>query len=88
MFKFNKNGNKASAMEQLAVDASQPPSAGQKSSRRTTSLLNLFMSNPQGKKTTNTQNIYTFNSHLLPAATLGQDQGEKILWLFIYHRLS
>jgi hypothetical protein len=65
MFKFNKNGNKASAMEQPAVDAPQPPSAGQKSSRRTTSLLNLFMSNSQGKKyNKNTENIYTFNSRV------------------------
>lgn len=45
-FKFNKNGNKATAMD-------PPPGASkdhqQKSSRRTTSLLNLFMSNSQGK---------------------------------------
>lgn len=60
MFKFNKNGNKAPALEQQAVD--QPPGSSakdqqQKSSRRTTSLLNLFMSNSQGKQHTH----YTFN---------------------------
>lgn len=51
MFKFNKNGNKATALEQQTVDP-PPPGASkeqQKSSRRTTSLLNLFMSNSQGK---------------------------------------
>ena len=50
-FKFNKNGNKATALDQQAVE--QPPGSSkeqQKSSRRTTSLLNLFMSNSQGKK--------------------------------------
>lgn len=58
MFKFNKNGNKATALEQQAV-VDQPPGASkeqQKSSRRTTSLLNLFMSNSQGK--TKTKFIY------------------------------
>lgn len=51
MFKFNKNGNKATALEQQTVDP-PPPGASkeqQKSSRRTSSLLNLFMSNSQGK---------------------------------------
>lgn len=51
MFKFNKNGNKATALDQPAAE--QPPGASkeqQKSSRRTTSLLNLFMSNSQGKQ--------------------------------------
>lgn len=52
--KFNKNGNKATSSEQQpsnetagAAGVSKEP---QKSSRRTTSLLNLFMSNSQGKK--------------------------------------
>lgn len=51
-FKFNKNGNKATALDQQAVEQPPPPGASkeqQKSSRRTTSLLNLFMSNSQGK---------------------------------------
>lgn len=57
MFKFNKNGNKATALDQHAVEQ-PPPGASkeqQKSSRRTTSLLNLFMSNSQGNQN---------NSHL------------------------
>lgn len=58
MFKFNKNGNKAPALDQPAAEP--PPGASkepqQKSSRRTTSLLNLFMSNSQGK-----QHIYIQN---------------------------
>lgn len=57
--KFNKNGNKATTTEHPTVDAPPPaaaPKEQQKSSRRTTSLLNLFMSNSQGKKT---QQIHT-----------------------------
>lgn len=54
--KFNKNGNKATSSEaptheQLTASASGvSKDSHQKSSRRTTSLLNLFMSNSQGKK--------------------------------------
>lgn len=57
MFKFNKNGNKATALDQHAVEQPPPGSSKeqQKSSRRTTSLLNLFMSNSQGNQN---------NSHL------------------------
>lgn len=53
--KFNKNGNKATSSEaptheQLTASASGvSKEPQQKSSRRTTSLLNLFMSNSQGK---------------------------------------
>ena len=49
--KFNKNGNKSTSSDQqhAASGVSKEP---QKSSRRTTSLLNLFMSNSQGKKIT------------------------------------
>lgn len=55
--KFNKNGNKATSSsdqhapskEQVSTGVSKEPQ--QKSSRRTTSLLNLFMSNSQGKHT-------------------------------------
>lgn len=60
MFKFNKsNANKSTALEQqhAAVEPHPNPSGPssskeqqQKSSRRTTSLLNLFMSNSQGKQ--------------------------------------
>lgn len=49
-YKFNKNGSKATRLDQQAVEL--PPESSkvqQKSSRRTTSLLNLFMSNSQGK---------------------------------------
>lgn len=49
--KFNKNGNKAASSSEQehpsASGVSKEPQ--QKSSRRTTSLLNLFMSNSQGK---------------------------------------
>lgn len=52
--KFNKNGNKATSSEQQpsneTAGASGVSKEPQKSSRRTTSLLNLFMSNSQGKK--------------------------------------
>lgn len=50
-FKFNKNGNKATALDQQAPEQSpgSQKEQQQKSSRRTTSLLNLFMSNSQGK---------------------------------------
>lgn len=61
MFKFNKtNANKSTALEQQHAAPVEPhpnpsgPSSSkeqqQKSSRRTTSLLNLFMSNSQGKQ--------------------------------------
>jgi hypothetical protein len=56
--KFNKNGNKAASSEaptheQLTASASGvSKEPQQKSSRRTTSLLNLFMSNSQGKHIT------------------------------------
>lgn len=65
--KFNKNGNKATAMEQSAADTPQSPSAGaskeqQKSSRRTSSLLNLFMSNSQGK---NQHKTFTHSTSVL-----------------------
>lgn len=63
--KFNKNGNKATSSEQHAPQHEQAPSSGvpkepqQKSSRRTTSLLNLFMSNSQGKQYT----LITYSAH-------------------------
>jgi hypothetical protein len=69
MFKFSKNGNKATALDQPAVE--HPPEASskehqQKSSRRTTSLLNLFMSNSQGKEHIYIQNSADRTSKLLP----------------------
>ncbi|XP_070491456.1 F-BAR domain only protein 2 isoform X4 [Chironomus tepperi] len=55
--KFNKNGNKATTSSEHQNSDQMTSTAGvskheqqQKSSRRTTSLLNLFMSNPQGSR--------------------------------------
>jgi len=70
--KFNKNGNKATTSSEHQNSDQMTSTAGvskheqqQKSSRRTTSLLNLFMSNSQGnidyiiqKKTLKTKNIH------------------------------
>lgn len=78
--KFNKNGNKATTSLEHQNSDQMTSTAGvskheqqQKSSRRTTSLLNLFMSNSQGNIDyiiQNSKNIHTyiasfFNSLLL-----------------------
>lgn len=68
--KFNKNGNKATSSEaptneQLTTSASGvSKEPHQKSSRRTTSLLNLFMSNSQGKHIS-VNKMHSFTFHLI-----------------------
>lgn len=70
--KFNKNGNKATSSEaptheQLTASASGvSKEPQQKSSRRTTSLLNLFMSNSQGKHIS-VNKMHSFTFHLISA---------------------